>query len=1837
MKLKTFITWLYQRVVNYNLFILNEDDYDDDNDNIQDPTIVIKHQKYKTWLYIILLTVCFYILFYIHLIKTKSSIVIVEDITIDLYKKLYSEHHETLLCPCSITTISYENITSNDVTIHSVCSSIFVDSIWINGLYFDNASQYGVWDFRTTAYSQFEFLSSFCSLSNEVISQTLTDIDHNELISLYLLSDKQFQIEINGTIEYLKNSAATRIITFLNYLRNISNAHYFISSLNTNFIIEPDSRPNTLSSFMANKVMYKNRSDETCADLIRTINATLSPLPYQLNEHDRRYRMEPMSNSSNVTGFFAACTPLQAVLESTLDCLYEVECLYLLLKYFPNLKTINNFNPNISVLSSEYESITVEKYLENLFIKNWLTQINYTKYFDLCSPSSCSYSIIERTEVVYAITFLISLYGGLVIILRLIATFSIDTFMKWKFYLKARNENSSEERINQLKFIEKIKRLNLFKNINDRTEQSIKRQKLITHVYLILLFGSICTVCLVTSLNSEIVPITITNLSMATYNDLEDQHYSTLRCPCSNKAIPYEKFLSLSPRFHQICSSDFIHSSWIKIMQSFRHLYPDDWRYRVDLQFQFLSDFCHLARQTIYDAIVRYRSQLFIVSSVMNETEFYKQTNTSFNQFNQSIVYNFRMMTNVLQLLLQIDQLYNESETPIYVLSSYVGLIDDVMEYDSDKNQLYKYNFLLNEMNSTTGRCVCAINPYCQTPTENGLGFITHKILFPGEPSSIRRCFALDSLLSTSLQCLYEDSDCFPLLMAKLYAIFDTPSLTDFSPLIDNPASTRFSPHANVSTMFKEMMIEQWNPSISYRSFFESCAPTYCTYSQRMRTENFLGVIVTLIGMIGGIIVSLRFVTPYLVKIIIALLKKLKKNRQQQEQVHQSYFNRTKIIIQNMIKLLSKTLLQLNIFQPSDFGSSVDRLTAKQYGRWATRLCILLFLSSLIILIFYTIIRPHSVTKTFDQPLFSSYDRLQQIYKNELKCSCSQIASTYNKFVEIIPKFHPICSSEFISKEWHMGIIDGLAPNFSIYSKNDYRRFLSSHLYYLQGLCQISKDSVDNAINEFLTSLLVTVELFSKEDFHHRIEILIEQKKSNVPILFSRFLSMIQIFNHGNGFMTTYGTNFQYVSLKSYDVASYAHTVAMIYDDNCSCGLSSNCTTQAIFIENLTTISIVGLKMGCLPSESFHLSTLECFFNESCLNLIHKYTNYRNDSTPLSTNLTYFSLNSTINELINHAFTEQWLTNINYSLYYDQCFPSICSYTYNEKFNILYLITLFLSLQGGLTLVLTWICPKLIRYASKIYHYYRRRRQRTSVYPDNSLAMSSNNFNIQNTNDNTDIQTEQNRTFEQRIISPIRRYSKRILIISLLIMIIIIFSIYYARNVSLEKRTTDRNLHTTLSTTTMMTISFNTKEPLCQNKFQQISINITCFESYYHNFKIATGDFNNDNRVDLVYSCKSDQNEGILVLLINENGTFHNSTILLLSTFHLIDFIYVVDFNNDNRSDVFLKYGTEFIVLLSNDNGTFQLLPVLSGEYIDDIFKVYIADFNNDKQFDVLFTQNSRLKENPIVLLGTGIGTFQEPIVSSSTGFSQEMGDIVVYDLDNDNILDIVISFELNMNVGVMYGYGYGNGSFSLQTLLFKQNIINTEILYVANINNDQYVDIIIYDYDLKHVYVLFGSANRTFDLQKRFFLTITSSIYVLFIDDFNNDNQSDIAFLYSFDGTECKIYHYHNNSFMRNEKTHFESIQQLDELSPIVYDINNDNYLDIILCNNKPTEIYVLFGYGNDRFYSHKVYSDETRFLACKLVVDDFNNDNFQDIVNVNYKTNFINIFLYKHECSID
>ena len=145
----------------------------------------------------------------------------------------------------------------------------------------------------------------------------------------------------------------------------------------------------------------------------------------------------------------------------------------------------------------------------------------------------------------------------------------------------------------------------------------------------------------------------------------------------------------------------------------------------------------------------------------------------------------------------------------------------------------------------------------------------------------------------------------------------------------------------------------------------------------------------------------------------------------------------------------------------------------------------------------------------------------------------------------------------------------------------------------------------------------------------------------------------------------------------------------------------------------IKTDSNHGLKIGCTPTESFLASTLACFYNSSCINLIYDQLNYNNSiSMPLSINTSQFSTDTPVIDLVNKVFIENWSIAINYSSYFDQCKPSLCSYTYIERVNLLYTITLILGLYGGLTLILKWLCPIIIRLLVTIYQCRKKRTNR---------------------------------------------------------------------------------------------------------------------------------------------------------------------------------------------------------------------------------------------------------------------------------------------------------------------------------------------------------------------------------------------------------------------------------------------------------------------------------------------------------------------------------------------
>ncbi|CAF1509537.1 unnamed protein product, partial [Adineta steineri] len=495
------------------------------------------------------------------------------------------------------------------------------------------------------------------------------------------------------------------------------------------------------------------------------------------------------------------------------------------------------------------------------------------------------------------------------------------------------------------------------------------------------------------------------------------------------------------------------------------------------------------------------------------------------------------------------------------------------------------------------------------------------------------------------------------------------------------------------------------------------------------------------------------------------------------------------------------------------FGSDTNRMRAKHLGQLATRLYILLLVISFTIIALYTIIQPQLLTKTFDNPSFNLYNNLIREHRTTLQCPCSSISSTYDHYVQIIPIFHQVCSSTFASNEWRENLLAGLVPDLSIYNTTDYRRFLLAHLLFLNGLCQISIQAINSSVNQFLSSTLSNTQLISETLFRLQIDSLIDQSRSDAPITFNRILSLLRITNHGNAIMSAYGTNFEYIVSMIDPYGSFAFPQAVIYDNECSCGINATCTTQANFISSNSSeiILVKGLKMGCTPSESFLASTLECFYDSSCINLIQEQTNYNNPintTISLSPNSSHFLINTTVRDLVNVLFVEDWSTKINYTSYFEQCSPSMCSYTYIQQVNLVYTITFLISIYGGLTIALKWICPWIVRLVASINQY--RKKKSNSVQPINTIDTISSHINIQNTTVNSEL-VSTNTTNETRWLSSLLRNYKIVFwfIMSMIIVgiIIIVFTFYSIRQgksqvVSAGSSTNETNIPRMTVTTT---------------------------------------------------------------------------------------------------------------------------------------------------------------------------------------------------------------------------------------------------------------------------------------------------------------------------------------------------------------------------------------------------------------------------------------------------
>ncbi|CAF0918573.1 unnamed protein product [Adineta steineri] len=151
-----------------------------------------------------------------------------------------------------------------------------------------------------------------------------------------------------------------------------------------------------------------------------------------LDSFSRPLYIDANYNTVVLPGVVAGCLPIDGIRLSTLECFFDSKCIFSLTSIASTrTTTIWIAKPLNASTPSNYSSSTlIGNLVDSLFVEDWGIVSNYSSYFDSCAPYSCSYQYIDHNTILYIITTVLGLYGGLTVILHFIV------WRGWRMYRK---------------------------------------------------------------------------------------------------------------------------------------------------------------------------------------------------------------------------------------------------------------------------------------------------------------------------------------------------------------------------------------------------------------------------------------------------------------------------------------------------------------------------------------------------------------------------------------------------------------------------------------------------------------------------------------------------------------------------------------------------------------------------------------------------------------------------------------------------------------------------------------------------------------------------------------------------------------------------------------------------------------------------------------------------------------------------------------------------------------------------------------------------------------------------------------------------------------------------------------------------------------------------------------------------------------------------------------------------------------------------------------------------------------------------------------------------------
>lgn len=393
---------------------------------------------------------------------------------------------------------------------------------------------------------------------------------------------------------------------------------------------------------------------------------------------------------------------------------------------------------------------------------------------------------------------------------------------------------------------------------------------------------------------------------------------------------------------------------------------------------------------------------------------------------------------------------------------------------------------------------------------------------------------------------------------------------------------------------------------------------------------------------------------------------------------------------------------------------------------WSTRVYLFLLLIFTTILLFYSGIVAQTQHETIANPTLSNFVYLQLAYSDTLKCSCSQMSISYRNFtVHLNVTLHPICTSFFITDKWI-----NYAAKSSIYpiwwmDQKDFRTWNILFFRLLQSLCSLANGTVTSAIEEFLSSLFISSEVLPAEQFLTYVHNSLGSFQKSISTLYARPLQTFRS-NVASNTLVSIGNNGWELKAETNENYTAIISIPVTYNNaSCSCATSVSCFEPAAFydMDGKKFYTVQGVSFGCYYLDSILFSTLSCFFSNSCIieyalatvsddPTIVSLSDFFNISDTIllefSSSSAHFTIDDTIETMVNQLFIDSWSNETSYDRYFDTCAPSFCTYSYTRRLDIGFMVATFLGIYNGIATVLRYSVPHIVRISHKIYKRIKR-------------------------------------------------------------------------------------------------------------------------------------------------------------------------------------------------------------------------------------------------------------------------------------------------------------------------------------------------------------------------------------------------------------------------------------------------------------------------------------------------------------------------------------------------